>query len=183
MDGSGFGGMLKKVRYLESEQHLSSYRWAIPKCRLILVTPMCLEVSVVQGQLWVHVQAFSITCTTRLMGSRRGVTRSRLLVAPTAIHTEVIEGFRAIEALAEDQGLRELDELGEDETPDYRKTSRPFGPNCGFTMGESSQYIILMNDQLAIELGATIYGRCRLWRSHADGGEAQYFGSRGPVTI
>ena len=29
-------------------------------------------------------------------------------------------------ALAEDQGLRELDGLGEDETPDYRN-SRPIG--------------------------------------------------------
>lgn len=84
---------------------------------------------------------------------------------------EVIEGFRAMGALAEDSGLRQLDGLTEAETPDYRRTSRPFGLNCGFTIGESSQYVLLMDDALALELGATIFGSVPLVSSHADGGK------------
>ena len=30
----------------------------------------------------------------------------------------------------------------------------PFGENCGFTMAESAQVVILMDDALALELGA-----------------------------
>jgi 3-oxoacyl-(acyl-carrier-protein) synthase len=54
--------------------------------------------------------------------------------ADCPITPEVIEGFRAMGALAEDAGLRELDGLSATEQPDYRRTSRPFGLNCGFTM-------------------------------------------------
>ena len=91
--------------------------------------------------------------------------------ADCPITPEVIEGFRAMGALAEDQGLRELDGLSDSDTPDYRRTSRPFGMNCGFTIGESSQYVILMEDHLAVELGATIYGSIPTVASHADGGK------------
>lgn len=91
--------------------------------------------------------------------------------ADCPITPEVIEGFKAMGALAEDAGLRQLDGLTDEETPDYRRTSRPFGMNCGFTMGESSQYIILMDDALAIELGATIFGSIPIVASHADGGK------------
>ena len=91
--------------------------------------------------------------------------------ADCPITPEVIEGFRAMGALAEDQGLRELDGLSDSDTPDYRRTSRPFGINCGFTIGESSQYVILMEDNLAVELGATVYGSIPTVASHADGGK------------
>ena len=91
--------------------------------------------------------------------------------ADCPITPEVIEGFRAMGALAEDSGLRSLDGLAENETPDYRRTSRPFGLNCGFTMGESSQYVILMDDTLALELGATVFGSIPTVASHADGGK------------
>ena len=91
--------------------------------------------------------------------------------ADCPITPEVIEGFRAMGALAEDQGLREIDGLSDADTPDYRRTSRPFGMNCGFTIGESSQYVILMEDHLAVELGATIYGSVPTVASHADGGK------------
>ena len=91
--------------------------------------------------------------------------------ADCPITPEVIEGFRAMGALAEDAGLRELDGLNTTDQPDYRRTSRPFGANCGFTIGESSQYVILMDDQLAIDLGACIYGAVPTVASHADGGK------------
>ena len=105
-----------------------------------------------------------------------GIQEVRYLIAVVGgadcpITTEVIEGFRAMGAIAEDQGLRELDGLSAGDTPDYRKTSRPFGLNCGFTMGESSQYLILMADHLVVSIGARIFGAVPFVASHADGGK------------
>ena len=71
------------------------------------------------------------------------------------VNPEVIEGFSAMGAMATDERLAKLDGV---EKPDYRRASRPFGENCGFTMGESSQFVILMDDALALELGADIHG-------------------------
>jgi acetoacetyl-[acyl-carrier protein] synthase len=42
--------------------------------------------------------------------------------------------------------------------PDFRRASRPFGNNCGFTMSEAAVYTVLMDDELAMELGASILG-------------------------
>src|SRR5690606_28391957 len=41
---------------------------------------------------------------------------------------------------------------------DFRRASRPFGENCGFTLAESAQFVVLMDDELAISLGADIHG-------------------------
>ncbi len=71
------------------------------------------------------------------------------------ITPEVMEGFRTMGALAEDHELCALD--GAD-SPDLRRTSRPFSSNCGFTMGEGSQWIILASDHLAMKLGAQVFG-------------------------
>ena len=71
------------------------------------------------------------------------------------VNPEVIEGFSAMGAMATDERLAKLDGVDE---PDYRRASRPFGENCGFTMGESSQFVVLMDDALALELGADIHG-------------------------
>jgi len=79
---------------------------------------------------------------------------------------EVIEGFGAMSALATDDKLSKLD--GTD-TVDHRRASRPFADNCGFVMGESAQYFILMDDELAIELGADIYGAVSDVFVNADG--------------
>src|SRR5690606_6418080 len=51
--------------------------------------------------------------------------------------------------------LKKID--GTDET-DPRRTSRPFGENAGFTIAEASTYIVLMDDALALELGAQVHG-------------------------
>ncbi len=74
------------------------------------------------------------------------------------ITPEVIEGFRTMGALAEDKDLIALDNVTELDDSDYRKTCRPFAENCGFTIGESSQFVLLMNDELALSLGAQIFG-------------------------
>ena len=68
---------------------------------------------------------------------------------------EIIEGYAAMNALATDENLRKLDDA---QHPDYRRASRPFGYNCGFTLAESAQYIVVFDDALAIELGADIHG-------------------------
>lgn len=80
--------------------------------------------------------------------------------------SDVMDGYTAMGALATDQALMNLDGTS---TPDYRRSSRPFSSNCGFTMGESSQYIMLVDDDLAIELGATVYGAVSDVFVNADG--------------
>ncbi len=70
-----------------------------------------------------------------------------------AITPEVIEGFGNMSALANEEGLKKLD--GSDKA-DHRRTSRPFGKNCGFTIGEGAQFVVLMDDALALEMGAKV---------------------------
>lgn len=82
------------------------------------------------------------------------------------VNQEVLEGFGAMSALASDDRLAKLD--GQ-ETADHRRASRPFADNCGFVMGESTQYFILMDDELALELGADIYGAVTDVFVNADG--------------
>lgn len=82
---------------------------------------------------------------------------------------EVIEGFRAMGALAEDKQLQALDKLAKLSDVDHRRACRPFSENCGFTIGESSQFIVLMSDRLAIETGAQIYASVPDVYVHADG--------------
>ena len=70
---------------------------------------------------------------------------------------EVIDGYNSMTALANEQHLRHLDGLSDDQHPNYRRASRPFANNCGFTIAESAQFIMLTDDALALELGLTIY--------------------------
>jgi acetoacetyl-[acyl-carrier protein] synthase len=69
-------------------------------------------------------------------------------------------------ALANEEGLKKIDGNG---VADHRRTSRPFGDNCGFTIGEAAQFIILMDDALAIELGANVLGSVADVYTNADG--------------
>lgn len=71
---------------------------------------------------------------------------------------EIFEGYRVMGALVEDSQLLKLDEHLGRTTPNYRTASRPFGENGGFVLGEASQYLVLMDDELAMELGAPIHG-------------------------
>lgn len=85
------------------------------------------------------------------------------------ITPEIIEGFRTMGALAEDTALLALDQITNQSEPDHTRSCRPFAQNCGFTIGESSQWTLLMDDELAIELGAEIFGAIPAVFSHADG--------------
>jgi acetoacetyl-[acyl-carrier protein] synthase len=88
--------------------------------------------------------------------------------AEAPVFPEVLEGYRAMGALSEDPDLLALDGLTEGE-PDHRRACRPFAPNCGFVMGESAQYLVLMKDELALALGASIYAAVPGVYIHADG--------------
>ncbi|MFG6665895.1 beta-ketoacyl synthase [Halomonas sp. HNIBRBA4712] len=87
--------------------------------------------------------------------------RARVAMVGTAdapITPEIIEGFRAMGALADDASLKALDALELLTDADYQRACRPFAQNCGFTMAEASQFVMLMDDALALELGADILG-------------------------
>ncbi|ALO42342.1 beta-ketoacyl synthase [Pseudoalteromonas phenolica] len=102
-------------------------------------------------------------CATFLYNLRAAVNdiqagRTRVAIVASvecAITPEIIEGFGNMSALANEEGLRKLDNT---ENVDYRRTSRPFGENCGFTIGEGAQVAILMDDALTLELGAEVMG-------------------------
>lgn len=116
-------------------------------------------------------------CATFLYNLRNGVEAIRSGQCKLAmiggsdapVTPEVIEGFRAMGALAEDKQLAALDGLSSLSDDDYRRACRPFGENCGFTIGESSQFLVLMSDDLALELGADIHGCVPDVFVHADG--------------
>lgn len=113
-------------------------------------------------------------CATFLYNLRAAVNdiqagRTRVAVVASvecALTPEVIEGFGNMGALANEEGLRKLDNT---EQVDYRRTSRPFGENCGFTIGEGAQVAILIDDKLALELGADIMGSVADVYVNADG--------------
>lgn len=112
-------------------------------------------------------------CATFLYNLRQAVSdiqsgKSRIAIVGNSeapILPDVIEGYAAMGALATDKELRALDN-GE---LDYRRACRPFAENCGFTLSESSQYIVLFDDVLAVELGANIYGAVTDVFVNADG--------------
>ena len=112
-------------------------------------------------------------CATYLYNLRAAVEdirsgRARVAVVGAAeapLVPEVVDGYTTMGALANLDGLRKLFP-GE---VDYRRASRPFGENCGFTLGEGTQWAILMDDALALELGASIHGAVANVFVNADG--------------
>lgn len=100
-------------------------------------------------------------CATFLYNLRQGIRDIQQGYAKIAIvgsaeapvNPDIIEGFRSMSALATDEALAKLDGL---EQPLYRRACRPFSSNAGFVIAESSQFAILMADDLALEVGAPI---------------------------
>jgi acetoacetyl-[acyl-carrier protein] synthase len=113
-------------------------------------------------------------CATFLYNLRLGIDdiqsgRRRFVMVGTSeapVISEIADGYAAMGALATDADLMSLD--GSDKA-DNRRASRPFGENCGFTLAESSQFIVLCDDDLALQLGATIYGAVGSVFVNADG--------------
>lgn len=102
-------------------------------------------------------------CATFLYNVKRGMDeirtgQKRIVVvgnseAPIVPH--VIEGYRVMGALAEDEALKSLDDSAQ---CDNRRACRPFSSNAGFTVAESATWLVLMDDELALQSGARILG-------------------------
>jgi len=113
-------------------------------------------------------------CATFLYNLRQGIQdirsgkfRAVIIGASEAPLTpEVIEGYRTMGALAEDEALSKLDGGA---PVNHNRACRPFGENCGFTLAEASQFIVLFDDELALEMGAHIYGSIADVFINADG--------------
>ena len=99
--------------------------------------------------------------------------------AEAPITPEIIDGFFAMSALSDDKRMLEMQASnGEsiDAGPTQTRACRPFGNNAGMVLGESSQFVILMEANLAIELGAEIYGSVSSVHSHSDGHKSSISG-------
>ena len=115
-------------------------------------------------------------CATFLYNLRQGIEdirsgKFRAVVVGSSeapLTPEVVEGYRTMGALAEDEALKKIDGLPHGES-DHRRACRPFAENCGFTLSEASQFVVLFDDALALELGATIYGAVADVFVNADG--------------
>jgi acetoacetyl-[acyl-carrier protein] synthase len=116
-------------------------------------------------------------CATFLYNLRHGMFdiesgRSRVALvggAEAPLCPDVIEGLATMGALGTDKALLELDRRGNATEPDLRRACRPFGENCGFTIAEGGQFAVLLDDALAVELGATMLGAVTDVQVQADG--------------
>ncbi len=113
-------------------------------------------------------------CATFLYNLRNGVEeiksgRKRLVIVGNAeapVVPDVIEAYRTMGALTEDEQLMALDDS---DSPDYQRACRPFSTNAGFTVAESAIFTVLMDDELAVQLGARILGSVGGIYTNADG--------------
>lgn len=116
-------------------------------------------------------------CATFLYNLRLGIDdirqgRRRIVMVGTSdapVTPEIIEGFRAMSALADDQSLMALDALELLTDEDYQRACRPFARNCGFTIAEAAQFVLLMDDSLVLETGAQILAAVPEVNVNADG--------------
>ena len=107
-----------------------------------------------------HTEAVAGACASFLYNLRAAVRdiRSGLRrvavvgCAEAPVLPDVVEGYANMSALATEEKMAQLGDA------DPRRYSRPFGENAGFVIAESAQYIVLMDDALAVELGADIHG-------------------------
>lgn len=166
MDENGFGGLL--------QARLKGGRVSTKQCPLGLNTmPADFVNAYILGSVG-HTGAIVGACASFLYNLRAAVEdiiagKCRVAVVGNAeapILPEIIDGYATMGALASEDKLKKLDDT---ETADPRRTSRPFGENAGFTMAEASQYIVLMDDALVMELGADIHGAVSDVFINADG--------------
>jgi acetoacetyl-[acyl-carrier protein] synthase len=114
-------------------------------------------------------------CASFLYNLKMGVEdiqqgRSRVAIiggSEAPITSEVIDGYATMGALATAENLKALD--GGVDQANYKRACRPFSDNCGFTLSESSQVVILFDDALAMELSANIHGAIDQVFVNADG--------------
>jgi acetoacetyl-[acyl-carrier protein] synthase len=166
LDENGFGGML--------QSRLKGGRVSTKQCPLGLNSmPADFVNAYVLGSVG-HTSAIAGACASFLYNLRAAVEdiengKRRVAIVGNAeapILSEIIDGYATMGALASEENLKRLDKT---DTVDHRRASRPFGENCGFTIAESTQYVVLMDDALAIELGADIHGAVSDVFINADG--------------
>ena len=98
---------------------------------------------------------------------RAGRCRVAMVGAAEApILPEVVEAYRTMGALAEDEDLMALDGTA---VVNNRRACRPFGDNCGFTLAEAAVYVVLVDDALALQTGCEIHGAVAGVFVNADG--------------
>jgi acetoacetyl-[acyl-carrier protein] synthase len=169
LDGSGTGGMIK-ARY--NGQRVTSKFCPLGFAQM----PADFINAYVLGSFG-STGATLGACASFLYNLRQGIDdirqgRARVAVIGSSeapIEPEIMEGYIAMGALATDTKLRHLDDLGEGSEADHRRACRPFGNNCGFTIAESAQVVVLFDDALALELGATPFGAVSDVFVNADG--------------
>lgn len=113
-------------------------------------------------------------CATFLYNLRHGMIdiqqgRAKVVIVGSAeapIEPAIIDGFRVMGALATDEQLCALDQSSE---VNHRRACRPFSTNIGFTLAESAQFFVLMEDELALKLGVNILGSVADVFINADG--------------
>lgn len=166
MDGDGFGGLL--------QARLKGGRVSTKQCPLGLNTmPADFVNAYILGSVG-QTGAITGACASFLYNLRAAADaittgKSRVAIvgcAEAPILPEIIDGYATMGALAAEDKLKKLDGT---EEADPRRTSRPFGENAGFTMAEASQYVVLMDDALALSLGADIHGAVADVFINADG--------------
>jgi acetoacetyl-[acyl-carrier protein] synthase len=166
LDENGFGGML--------QSRLKGGRVSTKQCPLGLNTmPADFVNAYVLGSVG-HTSAIVGACATFLYNLKAAIEdiengKRRVAIVGNAeapILPEVIDGYGTMGALASEDNLKRLDKT---DVVDHRRASRPFGENCGFTIAESTQYVVLMDDALAIELGADIHAAVSDVFINADG--------------
>ena len=169
LDSAGAGGMLKS-RY-NGQRVTSKY------CPLSFAEmPADFINAYVLGSLG-STGASLGACASFLYNLRHGIDdirsgRARVAfigAAEAPITPEIMEGYAAMGALATEKGLRQIEGLAAGQEPDFRRACRPFAENCGFTIAESAQMLVLFDDALAIELGATVFGAATDVFVNADG--------------
>ena len=169
LDNAGGGGMMK-ARHL-GQRVTSKY------CPLSLAEmPADFVNAYVLGSLGTTGASLG-ACASFLYNLRLGIDdissgRARVAVvgcAEAPVNPEIMEGYAAMGALATDKGLRQLDGLDASQAPDHRRACRPFADNCGFTIAESAQMVVLFDDELAMQLGASVFGAASNVFVNADG--------------
>jgi acetoacetyl-[acyl-carrier protein] synthase len=169
LDDNGIGGMLK-ARYRGGRVTSKFCPLGLAEMPADFVNAYVLGASGSTGATLGACASFLYNLRHAVHDIRAGRARVAFVGAAEApITPEVMDGYAAMGALAADKGLRALDGLGENDEPDYRRACRPFGENCGFTIGESSQFVVLFDDSLALETGATVLGAAADVFVNADG--------------
>ena len=171
MDKYGFGGMLQS-RLKSSRSSSKNLPFGLTEMSADFINAYILGNVGRTG----HVVG---ACATFLFNLQLGKEiiengRARVVVVGSSeapITPEIIDGFYAMGALSDDKRMVEIQsQLNESsEVPNQRKACRPFGENIGMVLGESAQFCILMDEDLALETGAEIYASVQAVVAHADG--------------